>query len=273
VSDANQNPTGDQDVPLVPGEVRAYRLWKVTPPGRARPWLSKLRLQALYAPTIFDPDDQRTGGHTATCQWVEGRMLTPKGFHQHKAGTPEQVPEEKCQCGFYGTYTGGLIYAFEAAKRAPARYSMHIELIVGSVLMAGRCILGEQGVVRAEKMRIEALFSLPASWSAEGSVLLSSLGLRYQVPTYTNPAEFEMRYPQADLAHLAPNALAGQLYPGAGARFLENVQGDAAVTADNGGSCQCPIHVYKRHQQNILLSADWLEVIRSDVRQAERRST
>jgi hypothetical protein len=67
--------------------------------------------------------------------------------------------------------------------------------VAGSVMLSGRVIVGETGVVRAEKMRIEAVISLPAVFDACAHEMLGMTGRLYSVPTFTDPVEFEETFP------------------------------------------------------------------------------
>lgn len=69
-----------KEVPLVPGSLRVYRDWMITPDGY---------LNALHWPQIWD----KAEGNTAHCAKVY--------LEQHAS------PNLRCTCGFYGTYFPG----------------------------------------------------------------------------------------------------------------------------------------------------------------------
>lgn len=195
--------TGDQDVALVPGEVRAYRLWRYQHP-RVLPGRREItgRLTSTGWNVDLDPLVQTNGlPYTAVCQ-----RLNRDASYRHEDGDRSPVPAEKCTCGFYGTYIGGLSYAFNAARRNLAAHAGRSEVVLGSVLMSGRVIFGSTGVLRAERMRLEGVLSLPAKWDTHARADLDTIRAQYGIPGFWDPAAFVEQYPQADLTHLATEA-------------------------------------------------------------------
>jgi hypothetical protein len=193
----------DDQVILVPGTLRAYRIWtysvKEPVESMVGPW--PRRLLSIGWSYALEPAVQLYGrrSYVARCQYRTARQVSDR---RHVSGETEMVPAQGCSCGFYGVYVGGLAHTYLASRRPLTVASCLSSLIAGSVLMSGRVVLGANGVVRAEKMRLEALFSLAGSWHTEGRTLLRSAARLYKVPGYTNPRNFERAYPLADVTQL-----------------------------------------------------------------------
>lgn len=229
---------------LIAGELRAYRVWEPTLLGYDGLLNSLMRRESL-PPTV-----QRSG------QWYQAHCLRREefsGFAVHPS--PVTEPGEKCSCGFYGVVGGGLFTALQKAGRVPLM-DHHPTAIVGSVTLAGRIIVGSTGVVRAQRMRVEALFSMAAVFSKKRRSYLRAAGQQYQVPTYTDPFAFERDFPQADLQELVPEL---DLLLGVQANFSAQMIADhqelAHLRNSDTQNCNCP-GCRDRSRQAFVLGAN-----------------
>lgn len=182
------------DVILVPGEVRGYRLWRVV--GDT--------LHAYRKAVRMEPAER----YTATCRRVD---VIYNG--KPRPGHSEAPPADGCTCGFYGVYAGGLFETFRANSASfDALASPKIVVVVGAVAYSGRVVFGETGVMRAEHMRIEALYA-PPKFDVERQLVyypgsppehlsIHELGRRYRVPACTSVAQFLYEWPLQDLTDL-----------------------------------------------------------------------
>jgi hypothetical protein len=101
--------------------------------------------------------------------------------------------------------TGGLYQTYQLTSGTAVGTSSP-QHIAGSVLMSGRVVLGNRGVVRAEHMRLEAVFGLAAELLTGLAYNLSFIIKLYGVPALSDPHTFEERFPQQDLSALWPDA-------------------------------------------------------------------
>lgn len=126
------------------GEVRGYRAWGF----RGAPWdregaprLTPLVQRHAAIPVTTEPQE-------AVCL-LAGALNPVDGSLIHKEPI---VPAVDCSCGFYAIYQGGL---------APltGRVASRVGLVLGSVLLSGRVIFGDQGVMRGQVMRMEGFLA------------------------------------------------------------------------------------------------------------------
>lgn len=208
------DPSADANVRTVPGELRAYRLWRYAPSDFRSD--EPVQLRALTWQTPLDPQIQLAGErYEATCT----RNTDVHTIHYQR---PTRVPAEECTCGFYGTIVGGMAYAFEMAGREPVVCAVRGPYIVGSVRLSGRLVIGVTGVVRAQYMRLEALFGITA-WNGPGKKALAAVAEQYGVPAYVRPRPFEDAYPLDNVLDLVP---------GIHSRPILMAQSSAAVLRD-----------------------------------------
>jgi hypothetical protein len=123
----------DQSLPLVLGGVRGYRAWDllahITGTGG-------FQLEAVTSSYVFKP--QSDSIYKAAC------LENP--YHN--------APEVRCKCGLYAVYDGKDARTVAYDVGAPPEIS-----VLGAVQMFGRVIFGESGVMRGQKMKIEALIA------------------------------------------------------------------------------------------------------------------
>lgn len=140
--------------------VRGYRLWKVN-----GSWLlpTVIRAALLNGETdllMFPPE----GPYRASC-WNLGTSIA------HRT-----VPEATCHCGFYALYAAPAFRTLIVNGHANPRGLAEGDWVLGSVRMSGVVIKGDAGVMRAQKMEIEALVSIDAMHG------LQVVADRYHVP-------------------------------------------------------------------------------------------
>lgn len=142
-------------VQTVLGTVRAYRAWVWRENG-----LNSTTYSTSLVPSALP--------YKAECWRGLGQRST------HHIGTV--IPADGCRCGFYAVYYGGV-----------AGLMAHITLpnpvvVVGSVLMSGKTVLGSRGILRAEKMQLEA-FMRPFNLEASGELVRSMANYKFYVGT------------------------------------------------------------------------------------------
>lgn len=186
---------GAREPLLVPGELRAYRIWEQP---HAQPMTGLL--YALIEKKPLDPAVQQAGKpYIAGCRRMRSLVILNPGGADVVMDDPSHprgaaAPVESCTCGWYAVGAGGLDYAYRRGGRIISN-GMSPYTIAGSVMLSGRVIVGETGVVRAEKMRVEAVISLPAVFDACAHEMLQMTGRLYGVPVFTDPVEFEETLP------------------------------------------------------------------------------
>jgi hypothetical protein len=222
-----------EEVPLVPGEVRAYRVWKFAPVKNPKGIVK--RLMSTGWTRALDPAERV---YTAECVWA---IQQQQSGLAHRNGATGAAPEAGCTCGFYATYVGSPLYTYEKANYPAIQSSWRSDIFVGSVLLSGRVVFGDQGVARAQRMRIESVFSMASAHQDEASRALAAIGELYGVSTYSDPAAFVHEHPldeslwmyatkASGSAHVETNMAIGllQQYQLMGARA-------------DGAGCPCPM--------------------------------
>lgn len=120
------------------GFVRGYRGWFVAQDGHPRLLSTS---QSLALP-VGEP-----GPHEAICNSFS------TGLMQSFARTAKVIhvsPADNCRCGYYAIYSGGLSTLFD-------HVGITGTLVIGSVLMSGKVMMGQTGVMRGQVMYIEAM--------------------------------------------------------------------------------------------------------------------
>lgn len=188
-----------QEPILVPGELRAYRAWMFTADLTTSPRLRSVS----YGGNSLDP---RCGTYTARCLHSSKILSTRSHPVDEETGEELPVPAEGCTCGFYGVVVGGLHQAYMLSAGIPIGTSSAL-YIAGSVMMSGRIVLGARGVVRAEHMRLEALFGLAPELLVGLKQNMQMASEIYGKPVLSDPHEFERRFPLPDMTALWPGAV------------------------------------------------------------------
>lgn len=184
------NSVSDSWIPrLVPGEVRAYRIWRVNLAVQqyrlASYQILGLRLLSTGWPVTLDPRDGPV--FRAQCQSSRPRHT---------------VPAATCSCGFYGVGVGGLTTLVGLAFSNRSVSTLLDGYVIGSVAMSGRVVLDNCGLIRAERMRIEGLCLVRRLRDTEVRKVLAELGETYSAPVYMDLVQFYETFPLNDLTQL-----------------------------------------------------------------------
>lgn len=177
------NFSGDLAPRLVPGEIRAYRVWRPSDPFEP----PRFRAGSPLLRSAVRDDYLRP----YTGPLYHARCEKTLGVHSRR------LPMLNCSCGFYGVYVGGL--STLAALMFPSTWylpTFFIDYVIGSVAMSGRVLLSDNGLIRAERMRIEALCRVSSSYEA------MRLGETYSVPGYSDFKRFQSEFPLNDVTDL-----------------------------------------------------------------------
>lgn len=161
---------------LVQGSIRGYRSWDLT---------DTCNLESLAWRTSLTP---HIPGWWYLAECYRHQLLgeSPQSIHT--------IAGISCSCGFYAYYKDNATDEHKFFQRAG--------VITGTVRMSGRVILGSTGVMRAEKMQLEALFVRPVhDWLYQWRIK-RALKEKYHVPVYTwmQRKKFLKRYPLEGVA-------------------------------------------------------------------------
>jgi hypothetical protein len=154
----------DTEATMVPGTLRGYRVWRLTPHGLG---------SVSFTSYVWKKSERAQCAHGST----------PIG---HRA------PVSGCTCGLYAKHT------LEAVEDEFGSSSF----MYGSIKAHGRIILGDHGF-RAEYAEIEALLwhGLPIRYIDPDVGLAGALN---SVPFYTTRKKFLKDYPPISVDHLLP---------------------------------------------------------------------
>jgi hypothetical protein len=155
------------DIPLVLGSVRGWRGWIFN--------LLSGRLNPISQSGPYDPFQKI---YVADCF-----------RYFNEVGLRHDAPALWCKCGLYALYNATKISQIH-------EHVGFVSVILGSVKMSGRIIFGETGVMRGEKMELEALLLPRESYLSTDNVK-RTISAMYRVPvfSYTEIDDFYLKYP------------------------------------------------------------------------------
>lgn len=133
-------------------------------------------------------------------------------------------PDVRCSCGFYSSYspyTNFFAITLDDAKRDRAaaqrgaaghHYPRDYNLppVFGVIEASGRCLMGSKGV-RSERMEVKALAldhehaHFSSFIERGGTIDLTKLGAKYEVPVFDHIERMIEEFPQPDLSNLLKN--------------------------------------------------------------------
>lgn len=197
-----QSPLAPEDrdeAPTVLGSVRGYRAWI----------LRDGQLGSIVFDQVALPPIQRI--HRAECRG-QVRQIWEDFWIPDCYSKPHTAPASECMCGFYAMYEEESIGCISAMAQTKLFTSLRLgppRWVLGSVQMSGKVFLGALGVMRAEIMRLEALylsygahnwrnlFGLTAPWKLyrEQQATLQRLGDGYGVPVFTSLKKLKQQFP------------------------------------------------------------------------------
>lgn len=157
---------------VVPGVLRGYRSWGLTPDGV---------LTALNSPGL----KWGHGKNTAMC--ANGHFVVPPTGYQNRLLHAGEAPVDECTCGIYAMHSPELI-------NTACHYAC------GSIKAYGKVILHEDGF-RTQYAEIESLVLHPLITNVS---VISGIEERYRVPIYISAAELLYHHPPISVEHLLP---------------------------------------------------------------------
>lgn len=133
---------------LVVGEIRGYRAWVEGPDCALHPLNG-------FPPGVLRPGES-TEYKVAKCARLQCDCTSCIKMLPYSRPTREhKAPADGCTCGFYAVYgNDGLLTLLNEIFYIGDKIQ---GLILGSVMMSGKVIKGSHGIMRGERMRLEAL--------------------------------------------------------------------------------------------------------------------